>query len=183
MKEDNTREIKETTQDYNENCITEEELKAGAFEFERFWLRPIGRAGKVIPVRLRINKRFDGWRLKDELVTAIGLKVGDTISTEVSILFTGGLIDYSDDMDLFADGEAADWLLDCVIKDHSPIGCVLDCFVKLSYCEAPVGKDGKKVNKASLILSKGIQFITFEEIENETSKSELFERILSDIIS
>ena len=168
----------------DEANITEEELKIGAFEFQRFWLRPLSRAGQIIPVRLRINKRFSGWKLKDELIQSLGLKVGDSINTEVTVLFTGDLIGYSDDMDLFADGEAADWLLDTVIKNNSPIGCVIDCFVELSYCEAPVGKNGKMINKASLILEKGIRCVEYDKSKEsgQNDNTDMLSMILNDML-
>ena len=151
----------------NTQIITEEMLKDGAFEFERFWLRPQSRAGKLVPLRLRINKRFGGWKLKDELVKALGLKVGDCINTEVTVLFSGNLIEEPDDTDLFADGKAADWLLDIVTSMGGPVGCVFDCWAELSYCQAPVGGLSEKmVNKVSLVLKEGIRFV-----ENDPSKS------------
>ncbi len=141
--------------------ITENDLKTGANIFQRFWLRPLSGNGRIIPLRLCINSRFGGWKLKDELVVALGLKVGDCITTEVSVLFAGNLINDEDDIDLFADGSAADWLLDEVSKVESPIGCIIDAFVELSYCEAPVGGvSGKMVGKASLILRDGIRVIS-----------------------
>ena len=161
--------------------ISDVELKKGAYEFERFWLRPHSRAGQIVPLRLRINKRFGGWKLKDELVTALGLTVGDCINTEVTVLFGGNLIDESDDTDLFADGFAADWLLDVVTSAGGPVGCIIDCYVELSYCKAPVGGIAEKmVNKVSLILKKGIRFVTIDP--NDKRKTEL-SSILDNILS
>lgn len=139
--------------------ITEEDLKSGAAKYERFWLRPQSIAGQLIPVRLRLNKKFSGWKVKDELISALGLTVGDTISTEVSVQLGLGIIDDSGDMDLFADGEVADWLIDCVTTACGVEGCLIDCFVRLVYCKAPVGANSKIVNKASLVLERGIRFV------------------------
>ena len=137
----------------------EDDLKNGADKFERFWLRPQSIAGQLIPVRLRLNKKFSGWKVKDELISALGLTVGDTISTEISVQLGLGIIDDTGDMDLFADGEVADWLIDCVTKASGVEGCLLDCFVRLVYCKAPVGANGKIVNKVSLVLESGIRFV------------------------
>lgn len=139
--------------------ITEEILHEGANKFERFWLRPQRMAGQIIPIRLRINKKFGGWKVKDELIRAVGLTVGDCITTEVSVQLGNNIIDDDGDTDLFADGEGADWILDQVSAAGVVEGCILDCFVRLIYCRAPVGVNNKMVNKASLAFVKGIKFV------------------------
>ena len=146
------------------NKIAEEDLKKlkeGAATFERFWLRPKKANGTDVSVRLRINNRFGGWKLRDGLVEALGLEVGDCINTEVTVLLGPNLIDDADNVDLFAGGEAADTLLDILVANSDdPIGCVIDCRVKLSYCNAPVGGQfGEVVGKVSLILEEVIQFV------------------------
>lgn len=139
--------------------ITEDILHEGANKFERFWLRPQRMAGQLIAVRLRINKKFGGWKVKDELIRAVGLTVGDCISTEVTVQLGNNIIDDDGDTDLFADGEGADWILDQVSAAGVVDGCILDCFVRLIYCRAPVGAHDKMVNKASLVFVKGIRFV------------------------
>lgn len=139
--------------------VTEDVLRDGANQFERFWLRPQRLAGRIIPVRLRINNKFSGWKVKDELIRAVGLTVGDCISTEVSIQLGNNLIDDIGDTDLFADGEGADWILDQVTSAGVVEGCIVDCFVRLIYCRAPVGQNGKMVNKASLAFVSGIRYV------------------------
>ena len=47
--------------------ITEQELKEGTKLFEGFWLRPKQYVNKTVPLRLRINKKWGGWKIKDEL--------------------------------------------------------------------------------------------------------------------
>lgn len=146
------------------NDINVDLLQDGAREFERFWLRPQSKAGRIVPLRIKINKKFGGWRLKDELIKALGLSIGDCINTEVSVLFGRGLIDDDGETDLFAEGNAADWLLDVVDKADGPEGCVFDCFVMFSYCQAPVGGLMERVvYKASLILLRGIRFVTHQD--------------------
>lgn len=139
--------------------VTEESLRDGANTFERFWLRPQRLAGRVIPVRLRINKRFSGWKVKDELIRAIGLTVGDCITSEVSVQLGNNIIDDVGDTDLFADGEGADWILDQVTNAGVVEGCLIDCFVRLIYCRAPVGQNEKMVTKASLTFVRGIRYV------------------------
>lgn len=139
--------------------VTEDILRDGANEFERFWLRPQRLAGKMIPVRLRINKKFGGWKVKDELIKAIGLTLGDCITTEVSVLLGNNIIDDEGDTDLFADGEGADWILDQVINIGVVEGCIIDCYVRLVYCRAPIGEKGKMINNASLVFVSGIRCV------------------------
>lgn len=140
--------------------VGEEELAEGARRFELFWLRPSRCAGQEAVLRIRINSKFSGWRLKDELVESLGLTVGDTVNAEVSVLFGPDIIADSDDIDLFADGDAATWLLESIIESGSPEGCVLDVRVRFVYKEAPVGgPTGRSVGKASLVLIEGIRFV------------------------
>lgn len=142
-----------------ETDISEDALRDGANKFERFWLRPQRLAGKMIPIRLRINKKFGGWKVKDELIRAVGLTVGDCITTEVSVQLGNDIIDDDGDTDLFADGEGADWLLDQVTNAGVVEGCIIDCFVRLIYCRAPIGMNGKMINKASLVFVSGIRYV------------------------
>lgn len=168
--------------------ISDDALRKGGETFERFWLRPQRFAGKIIPVRLRINKKLSGWKVKDELIRAIGLTVGDCISTEVSIQLGPNLIDDDGDTDLFADGEGADWLLDQVTNAKVVEGCIIDCFVRLMYSRAPVGINSKIINKASLVFVDGIKYVGVDHnyylTNTEEEKPELdFEKLLSFIQS
>lgn len=138
--------------------VTDEMLKEGAKKYELFWLRPNRFIGEIVPLRLRINTKYGGWKVKDELIRAVGQEVGDTISTEVTIQSRQGLIDDDDDTDLFASGDGADWLL-----ENAPTpGHVVDCYVRFTYCKAPVGQNGKVINKVSLVFVKGIKHVTFD---------------------
>jgi len=85
----------------NYKNISEEDLKNGGELFELFWLRPGKYAGQKVVIRLRINKKWGGWKLKDEPIESTGLKVGDTISTEITPYFTSDIIDDDNDTDLF----------------------------------------------------------------------------------
>ena len=154
--------VPEKNQYLNES-ISEDELREGAIKFEKFWLRPQRLAGEIVPLRLRINRKFGGWKVKDELIRAIGQSVGDSITTEVTVQLGNKLIDDDGDTDLFADGEAADWLLDQIINAGVVEGSVIDCYVRFIYCRAPVGANNKMINKVCLSLIKGIKYV---EIDN-----------------
>ena len=77
----------------NNGKVDEDKLKESGKLFEKFWLRPKMYAGEHVPIRLRVNKKWSGWRLKDELIESLNLKVGDTISTKVTPYFMSGIID------------------------------------------------------------------------------------------
>lgn len=140
--------------------VTEEDLREGANKFERFWLRPQRLAGRTVPVRIRVNKKFSGWKVKDELIRAVGCTVGDCITTEVTVQLGSGIIDDPGDTDIFADGNGADWILDQISHSKTNgVGCVIDCYVRLSYCRAPVGANNKMVNKVSIVFVKGIKYV------------------------
>lgn len=36
-----------------------------------------------------LNSKLGGWKFKDELVSSLGLSIGDTISTQVSMVWLG----------------------------------------------------------------------------------------------
>lgn len=145
--------------------VTEEHLRIGSDKFQRFWLRPISLVGEVVPLRLRINTKWSGWKVKDELIRSLGLEVGNTISTEITPLLYDEIIDHGDDTDLFASGDAADWLL----ENASKPGSIIDCFVRFSYCQAPVGQNNKVIHKVSLILVSGIRYVAFDKNHESTS--------------
>lgn len=136
-------------------AVTEGDLKKGGEFFEKFWLRPRNYMDKRVAIRLRINKKWSGWKVRDELITSIGLEVGDTISTEITPYFTSGIIDDDNDTDLFASGAGADWLLD----NHVVAGTIIDCYVRFSYAKVPLGMQGKEISKISLVFEEGIRVV------------------------
>ena len=152
--------------------VNEDMLRTGANEFEKFWLRPQRLAGKLVPLRMRLNKKLGGWKVKDELIRALGLTVGDSINTEVSVQLASGLIDDNGDTDLFADGEAADWLIDQIQSAGTVEGCIVDCYVRFVYSRAPVGGvNGRQVNTANLVLVEGIRLVGVDNNYALTAKA------------
>lgn len=140
------------TKNTNTKKYEEKDLVSGAKEFECFWLRPFRGRDEEVVLRMRINKKWGGWKLRDGLVKSLDLTVGDTINTEVTVLDGPGLIEEEDHTDLFADGEGADWLLENEVITNSEIVAK----VKFKYSLAPVGGlDGKNVWKASLVFIEG----------------------------
>lgn len=146
------------------SVVEDIELEKGAKDFEFFWLRPKKMNSHEAVVRMKINKKWGGWKLKDELVNSLGLEVGDTINTEVSVLNTSGLIADDEDTDLFASGDGADWLLD----NNVGLGSVIDAKVKFVYAKAPVGGfDGREIWKISLVLVDGYNIVKERSILDE----------------
>ncbi len=157
-------EINKEGSQFNDQ-FSEDERKAGAKAFEEFWLRPNKKADSIEKVRMMITKKWNGWKLKDELVNSLGLVVGDTINTEVSVLDGPGLIEQEDDTDLFASGEGADWLL----ENNIGLGSIIDAEVKFVYSRAPVGGlNGREIWKLSLVFIKGYAIIR-ERIKEDAS--------------
>lgn len=158
----------------NEYTVSEAELKKGGKDFEVFWLRPKKMANTEAVVRMKINKKWGGWKLKDELVKSLGLEIGDTINTEVSVLEGPGLINDTDDTDLFASSLGADWLLD----NNVGLGSVIDAKVRFVYARAPVGGfEGKSVWKISLVFIEGYKVIKERYMKDKSSR---FTGILGD---
>lgn len=161
-------------------AISEKELQEGGRLFEMFWLRPNKYAEKTVPLRIRINKKWGGWKVKDELINSIGLEVGDTISTEVTPYFMSGIIDDEDDTDLFASASAADWLLD----NQVGVGAIIDVLVRFCYSKAPVGMNGKMVNKISLVMEEGIAVVGIDQkyLAEEKGNSSNIDNILRTLL-
>lgn len=157
-----------TMSDYN--SITENDLQEGAKLFEIFWLRPKKYTDKIVPLRLRINKKWGGWKIKDELISSLGLEVGDTISTEVTPCFMSGIIEDENDTDLFASASGADWLL----NNNIGVGTIIDCFVRFVYSKSPIGLNGKDIYKVSLVFERGISVVGVDQeyVDNLKDSSE-----------
>lgn len=152
--------------------VTEEQLREGAKLFENFWLRPKRYAERRVPLRLRINKKWGGWKIKDELIDSLGLEVGNTITSEVTPQFMSGRIDDEDDTDLFASDAGADWLLD----NQVGVGTIIDGMVRFVYSKAPIGPNGKEISKISLVFEKGIDVVGVDQDYIDMQKED-FENI------
>ena len=70
------------TDDKNNNVPRGQEAKQ---IFRKFVLRPIRYDRKEIVLPVKIISGFSGWRLKEKIVSAIGLTVGDTISCDINV--------------------------------------------------------------------------------------------------
>lgn len=163
-----------------EKIIEKKILEERGKLFEFFWLLPKRYANQTVIMRLRINKKWGGWKLKDELVSSLGLEIGDTITTEITPYFTNNIIDDDDDTDLFASADAADWLL----KNNVGIGTIIDCSVRFVYSKVPVGFKEKAINKISLVMVEGFSVVGVDQkyIEESDEDSGDISNLLRNLI-
>lgn len=104
-----------------------------------------------IVARIKINEKWSGWKVRDDIISRLQLEVGATIVNRVSVYFTNGLSADVNDIALFASGKGADWLIDNKVG----AGDVIDCQVKLSYTNLPAGPQRSEIPNVSLIFEKG----------------------------
>ena len=160
--------------EYNANNAT---LEAGGKLIEQFCLRPNKYANQTAVVRLHINSKWGGWKLRDDLVERLGLEIGDTISTSVTPEYTEGLSNEVEDIDLFASGSGAEWL----IMNKVTMGTIIDCEVSFSYVKVPIGINGKESYRASLIFEKGFAIIEHTSVCNKQENDEE-DKIINDLL-
>lgn len=151
----------------SEYSINLESVEQGGKLAELFCLRPKLYKDKQVTLRVKINSKWGGWKLRDDLVTGLGLEIGNTIVTTVSPLYTNGLSADASNIDFFASGKNIDWLL----ENKVPAGSVIDCQVRFSYAEVPMGYEQKKILKVSLIFEKGFNVIIDDSISDEKPTS------------
>ena len=144
-----------------------QELIEGARRLERFLLLPVRHQNEIATVRLHLRGQVSGWRLKDELVEAVGLTVGDAICVETELMLGPGIFEGSDDIDLFAGGEEASWLIDSLFDTGHVPDCVADCVVRFVCCYAPIGRDGRTMLKAAMVLEKGIKILENSQVSQD----------------
>jgi len=135
------------------------ELQKNANLFEQFWLRPEKFKNRSIKLRLRINRKWDGWKLRDDLIEALGLKVGETISTDVTVYYISDFINDDNNTKLYVCGDCVDWLLTNRISE----GSVIDCIVRFSYEKMPIDLNKNSIFILSLILEEIIESVGNDE--------------------
>lgn len=150
------------------NIVTEEDFRKGAQLFARFWLRPQKYATQSAKMRIKVNTKWMGWKIKEELIEALKLEVGNTICAEVTPLFMPDIIDEDDEIKLFVPGDLIESLLDNNISTDS----VFDCQVCFLYAKAPIGPNGKDVYTVSLRLDKIINVCKNDSQSNESDEND-----------
>lgn len=158
--------------EYNENM---EELQNGGRLVERFCLLPKKHENQSVTIRLKINGKWVGWRLRDEVVNALELEVGNTITTSVLPQYTCGLSSDVDNMDLFVSGDGIEWL----IEHKVTTGTCIDCQVRFTYKKIPSVSNRDGINVACLVFEKGIAVVGIDDTNTEdTSDKESLDDIL-----
>lgn len=126
--------------------------------FKKFLLMPNRYRDIEAILSVQVTSGFSGWMLKDDLVTTLGLTLGDTVQCNVIAVdneINEMLSESLREIDLFADGENAEWLVDNVT--HT--GTILKARVKF-VCKKVRGitiNPEQEVLKVALVLLKGIE--------------------------
>lgn len=164
----------------NANAVNDTELKEGGELAEKFCLRPKNYAGTTVALRLKINEKWSGWKIRKDILSQLQLEAGETIATRVFLYNTAGLTDDVNNIDLFASKEGADWLIDNKVSK----GDLVDCEVQFSYVDipsSPIASESVLIPKVSLIFMRGIS-VAHKVEEAPTDKATSSEDILSGII-
>lgn len=84
---------------------------------KKFILRPIRYDRQEIILPVTVSCGFSGWRLKERIISAIGLTIGDTISCDINIranlagsAYYNMLNESLNRFSIYAEGINADWL-------------------------------------------------------------------------
>lgn len=159
----------------------ETEYKSGALLYKKFLLLPEKYAGSKVFLRIRLSGKFGTWLVKDELFTARGLSRSDTLFVNDGMYVLGA--DFWDvdmdgiNVDFFAQGKAADWILD----NNVTLGTIFEGTFKLTYEIVPnVSKGNRKVRIAAAVLISGNSVIGKDEDFIEQERNKLKSSVSSD---
>lgn len=159
--------------EYIENL---DELKEAGKLAEMLCFRPAKYKGKTVTIRLKLNQKWSGWKLKDSVVTKLGLEVGNTICTSVTPQFTEGLSNDVDDMALFVSSDGIDW----IIKNKVTAGSIIDCQVQFWY-DVVASTDNGNIHAVNLIFKNGLKVVYATQNEKITSGRISLDDIIADL--
>ena len=136
----------------------------GAKMFEKFLMRPVVYKDQTIALRVRMDGRYGGWKLRESLFESFGFEAGEALFlNDIFVLGKDELI--VDDecwvVDCFADGEAAEWL---ETNNVGP-GTVFEGEFKFAYSRVPQvagsrnGSGPVDANIANLVFVRGLQVV------------------------
>lgn len=147
-------------------CKDSEEIDyaLGARKFEKFLIRPVVYKDQTVALRVRMDGRFGGWKLRESLFEAFGFEPGKAMF--LNDIFVLGKDEQIVDencwlVDCFADDEAAEWL---EINNVGP-GTVFEGEFKFVYSLVPkvAGSIDSSVPVdayiANLVLVRGIRIV------------------------
>lgn len=133
------------------------EGKEASHALKKFLLMPNRYQNREAIISLKVTSGFSGWRLKDEIVIALGLTLGDTIECDTNVVdddVNQMLSDSLREINLFADGDNATWLIDNVTHK----GCIIKAHVKFvsKKIRGITSNANAEVLKVALVLVKGL---------------------------
>lgn len=95
----------------------------------KFLLRPVRYQNIEFEVTMKVVSELSGSTLKDDIVKALGLELGNTLSVNVNILRENGTLLSNQRISIYADKENADWL------ENVLPGNIIKANVKTAFCE------------------------------------------------
>lgn len=122
----------------------------------KFVLRPLRYQGIEVELSMKVVSGLKGSNLKDDIVKAFGLELGDTLSYEVNILGKNGEILVNRKISVYADKGNADWL------EKVLPGSIISARIKTAFCaikELSSWDEGRMLRNTSylgLIIIKGL---------------------------
>ena len=127
----------------------------GAKIYKKFILLPERYKNKEVILRVRIDGTFGTWKQRDVLFEAYGLPPGDAI--RINDVFVIGVdfddIDQDDStIDLFAEGKAADWIL----ENNVSKGSIIEGHFRLMYENVKNITHTGDAKIAAVLLNEGI---------------------------
>lgn len=126
------QKMNEDVQKENPAHSTSDEYIAGALTYRKFIVLPERYKDTEVPLRIRIDGNYGSWKQRDVLFEAYGLPTGDALRINDITVLGVNLNDIDADggiLDLYAEGKAADWLLDKEVTT----GSILEGKFRLMY--------------------------------------------------
>lgn len=122
----------------------------------KFLLRPARYQDIEFEVTMKVVSELSGSTLKDGIVKALGLELGNTLSVNVNILRENGTLLSNRQISIYADKESADWL------ENVLPGNIIKANVKTAFCEIKElsswdeGRILRNTSYLGLIVKKGL---------------------------
>lgn len=122
----------------------------------KFLLRPVRYQNIEFEVTMKVVSELSGSTLKDDIVKALGLELGNTLSVNVNILRENGTLLSNQRISIYADKENADWL------ENVLPGNIIKANVKTAFCEIKElsswdeGRILRNTSYLGLIVKKGL---------------------------
>lgn len=122
----------------------------------KFLLRPARYQDIEFEATMKVVSELSGSALKDDIVKALSLELGNTLSVDVNILRENGTLLSNRQISIYADKENADWL------ENVLPGNIIKANVKTAFCEIKElsswdeGRILRNTSYLGLIVKKGL---------------------------